>query len=328
MNVFVFSENGSVGATIPICDPIAHVTKLDESIKVRIKTSFDLADISWADVLYLHRPIYPLHLEIIEISKRLKKKVILLIDDDLLSVPIDHPKYFFYKNVELKKRVELATMEADHVVFSNKEILNSFPWVENYSVVHCAYDDELIRSIEYNPDRKKIAYFRGSPTHRKSLLEYSDAIAECGAKHLDWTFIFIGDYPWYVVEKLKNSWYVVSDFMQPEKMWQYLKELRPAINFCPRTDNQFTRSRSDMAFMDATLCGAITLGPDWSLWRHRGVIAYKDVNGFSHEFNSAMNAFDGGDEFSCAIRGGKDFMLENRSYSYSAREHLKILKSI
>lgn len=315
------------------CEPVtiwalSYLERLENSHSVKTMHNFSISDLHWADLIYFHRPSEQWNLDTIELCKKLGKKTICLFDDDLLSLPFDHPGYLRC-NETSKKIVGECAKNSDGFIVTNKEILNSFGGLnENHTIIPPTYPDEELKNSPIDQSNtKKIVLWRGSVS-QKSMLEFSDAISSAGAKHPDWMFAFLGDYPWSVVEKLKNPWYCYNGFIERSQMWQVMKNYAPSICIAPRTDNQFTRSRSDMAFMDGVLCGAITLGPNWDEWDHGGVINYNNTKSFEDDLSSMMHRFNDDKNYNEEFAKGREFAIEYRSHSYAAKKHLEFLRGI
>ena len=52
--------------------------------------------------------------------------------------------------------------------------------------------------------------------------------------------------------------------------------ISPKYSVFPLVDTPFNRAKSNIAYLEAIMCGAIIVAPDWQEWRHPGVINYTD----------------------------------------------------
>ncbi len=118
---------------------------------------------------------------------------------------------------------------------------------------------------------------------------FSDEIVNIAIKHEDHTFGFLNYNPWFITEKIDNS-----RFFKGIDIRQYFLQLqkeRPKLLIVPLVDNEFNRSKSNIAWIEATLCGAVCIAPDFPEWRKPGVITYKDDKEFYSAFDWAINAY-------------------------------------
>ena len=63
-------------------------------------------------------------------------------------------------------------------------------------------------------------------------------------------------------------------------LWQYFDDLakaKPHWLICPLIDNKFNRSKSNIAWIEASWAGAAVIGPELPEWKRPGIINYKDV---------------------------------------------------
>ena len=314
MKILAWQEAKCTGSSLPIVGPLV-------KLGAKITESPTINEIVECDVFYVHRPISPKHVESIVLAKSLGKKVITLNDDDQLSLPMDHFCYFQYADMAVKSSIIQSNTLADAMVLSNEEIKKTYgTYNEKCFVVPCAYPDELYRHSE--GEKAKVVFFRGTNAER-SLREVSKGIIEVANDFKDWEFHFVCKHPWWITENLKNKWYC-WEWMDTERLWTHLKAMRPRIMIAPRVDNQFTRSRSNMAFMDAQICGAETLAPDWEIWRAPSVMNYKNVIDFRTKLRSMMES---GPSYA-ELEQGRKHALKHHSFSSSAEQHKNILSEV
>lgn len=323
-NILAYTNELNNGASIPRVHSLESL-----SHNIRLTTSAKWEDINWADIVMIHRPVDPHHFELCKLVKSLGKKLWIDNDDDQLNLPLDHPSYFIYQKEERKYSIRESNRLADVVTISNPQILKSYNELNSNIVYYpCAYPTNAFEDTNYFPIRNKTIVWRGSSTHKKSLLEYSDAIAQVGKWHLDWSFVFIGDNPWMVTEKLENSWYVWDGFLPPQELWKYMKNLRAAIQIVPLTDNQFTRSRSNMAYLDATIAGANVLAPDWPHWKCPGITNYISKSDFIGKLDNLIDKHDKHINFTSSILEARNYILANQTFEAINKSQIDIIDSL
>lgn len=277
------------GSSIPRVFSVKHLEETGYPVQVQIESNISDFDMHWADVVMIHRAVDETHLNIAKMAKQMGKKLWIDVDDDHLAMPIDHPVYLEYNREDRKTWIREATALADLVTISNPQILESYRSInKNIHYYPCAYDERLMPEPDYSP-RNKVVLWRGSPTHRKSIAEFAPAIAKLDKQFKGWEFIFIGDYPWQMLEGItQNAWYS-GNFKTVQGLWDYSRKVKPAIQMVCLTDNQFTRSRSNMSMIDATIAGAVTVARDWSHFQTPGVFTYKDQVEFVDEMSMLMD---------------------------------------
>ena len=276
IKIFCLTAELESGASIPRINSIKHLEETGYPCQVQVATEICQFNIDWADIVVIHRPVDSGYFEAAKAVKALGKKLWIDNDDDALNFPIDHPAYMQYNRDDRRSFIRESNQLADVMTVSNPQILKSYGELnKNAHYYPCAYDERLMPEPDYSP-REKVILWRGSKTHKAALREFAPAIGRIDAKFKGWKFVFIGDYPWEMIEQIKNNdWYCESGYTPTQKLWHYTRSLKPAIQMVCLTDNQFTRSRSNMAVLDATIAGAVTLAPDWGHFKTPGVFNYE-----------------------------------------------------
>lgn len=237
------------------------------------------------DIVFLQRPYKKDHLDIVEMAKLNGKKVWVDFDDDLFNVPFSNPAYRIYGNDQSKFNIAKIISLADHVTVSTeplKKLLQDPKAVlnKNVTVVPNAFDDNMLKRPE-KVSRKKVVFWRGSQTHHQDLWCFQDEILD---KRINgpkgWTWVFQGDKPWFLYEKLKES----ALFGDPIDIIEYFKILLPRVNplvtIVPLYDTVFNRSKSNIAWIEGCYAGATCLVPRWEGWENPGAVTYSDVTDF------------------------------------------------
>jgi hypothetical protein len=76
------------------------------------------------------------------------------------------------------------------------------------------------------------------------------------------------------------------------KFFSVLKAIKPKINVVPLHDNPFNLGKSNIAWLEATYAGAVTLAPDTPEWRKAGVTNYKDEADFKTKLGFLLSLTD------------------------------------
>lgn len=245
-----------------------------------------------ADIFFLQRPYSKSHLEMVQMAKDNKVPVWVDYDDDLFSVPISNPAYRAYSNPETQNTIAQIIANADCVTVSTPFLKRQLekgpaPLNNNIKVVPNALNDRVFDyRTKPGPDRRKLVLWRGSSTHHKDLHEYLDPIVQAVNSDSTWAWLFQGDKPWFLFERLgKNA--IFADSIDPIQYFKQMHMTKPPVMIVPLHDNEFNRSKSNIAWLEAAFFGAMTIAPDWEEWVRPGCLNYNGINGF-HEALSAV----------------------------------------
>lgn len=302
-------------------------------VNAKITNAPTWQDVADAEIVVVHRPVYERDLGLINLAKKAGAKVWVDADDAYFDVPEDHRAYDFYRLPRTKEIVTQCIERADVVTISNPLLKESFGKLNsNMHVTLCSYS--LKELLQYKlpkwPKREKRICWRGSDTHFKSLKEYGPAMVEASKAFPDWEWYFIGDKPWTFMEDLKRKRLVVNaEYIFPNQLHSYIASIQPAIQVMPLTDNYFTRCRSNMAWMDGLVGGAICIGPDWEHWRVPGVLKYgNSPKEFEDQLLYVMECISKDDDQTLLIEQGWDHMLKNYSWEAINQIQNKILEGL
>jgi hypothetical protein len=149
--------------------------------------------------------------------------------------------------------------------------------------------------------------WRGTASHQKDILLYRDQFLRFFEKNPGAHMTFFGFNPWYVTETIKKDNYThrptvmsVPDFLIT------LRDLRPKLGIVPLVDHGFNRAKSNIAWLELTWAGAVTLVPDWSEWNHPGAITYSDTDSFLNQLDE-MTRYSA-DDLECHHREAWDYI--------------------
>lgn len=275
--------------------PLSHLERhFDFDVIDGEKIEFAWQRIIQCDVLYMCRPSLTESYQIIQIAKNLKKPVISEYDDSYLSIPPTNPRYELYANPIRQLIIKDCMKESDMVICSTKaiadEIVENVPSAKTV-VINNAYDEDLFEMPEKR-NQEKIVLFRAGDTKANDLLVCKDAILKSIFDHPQYTWAFMGFFPEWITsnkdipnERLKlYSWQDISVY------FERLMQLRPEITIVPLEETQFNRAKSNNNFIEATLCGSLTVGPKYlPEFDKPGIIHYHSYEGLAKAFSYAVN---------------------------------------
>ncbi len=217
---------------------------------------------------------------------------------------------------------DVVTVTTEHLAQSLVKLMHTFPdkpvFIKDPSkivVVPNAYDPELMPDIT-QPRRKRnrLVVWRGSDSHAKDLHLFAGEIANTARLYPDWNYEFIGEPFWLAMEEIKkfanpNSLAITAP-QDPVTFFRYMHAQTPEIVVVPLEDISFNHSKSNIAWIEATAAGAVTLAPDWPEWRRPGVINYSDIATFGMRFREVLQ---GKYDTETMWRQSRDFIKDNLS---------------
>lgn len=264
--------------------PLSALRLTESRVAYEAFMDFSWATCSMTDALFMQRPFNEKHRTKFGVYKlNMRKPVWVDYDDDLFNVPEDNPTYKYYNNTQNRKTLQGILEKADFVTVSTEHLAEQYrKFNKNITVVRNALNTHLLGMFDKRLPRNKYMMWRGSETHHRDLLDFAPEIVEVqnsdAAK--EWAFQYIGMNPWYITNNTPHARTFYSEAMDPFIYHDTIYNLAPTCLFVPLHDNVFNRSKSNIAWIEATLAGAICIAPDWEEWRNPGCLNYKNKNEF------------------------------------------------
>lgn len=269
-----------------------HVTFMDKATNITVLSQ---------DVIFMQRPFNEVHFRTAQMVKRCRVPLWVDYDDFLFDVPRDNPNYSLYMNEKVHMHLFQIAKMADIVTVSTKTLKalyekeidagdgNKITLSDNVNLITNAYDKRFHGERILNTGNKLITW-RGSKTHDKDLAHFAMPIVKFMNDHKDWKIEFLGYNPWQLTEQIEPSQVTITDPMEPFLYMEHFKSLQPSIHIVPLHDSIFNRAKSNIAWIEATIAGAVTICPDWDGWRNEGTFRYKDVEEFIQCLTLAASA--------------------------------------
>lgn len=216
------------------------------------------------DVVFLHRPISPDEISVIWMAKQMGVKVWIDIDDLLWKIPLANPANVVFTP---RDRTELmkAFINADAITCSTPALADAI--LKEYNrhavVIPNAWND---RAGDMEPfDEKanpRTIFYRGSNTHDGDLYTHRDAFRPIPGTR----FLFMGTLPWYFAKGYGGHLPVIYHEAWTNNILSYfarIREINPTFFVVPLEDNDFNRAKSNIAAIEATDAGAVTIYPSY-----------------------------------------------------------------
>lgn len=230
--------------------------------------------------LFLERPSSYNDLLIIKLAKQMGLKIILDYDDDCIHLDQFNPMYAFYEQ-DRKNVLECITL-ADEIWVSTAGIKKSFQLFNSkIQVIPNAHNDLLFpmeQKRAFNPETKK-AIWRGGGSHEADVYENVNELINVINDNLDWSFYFIGCRFIYMEQRCGKNYWPVSN-MPLMQYFDHLNTENPNVVFHPLSNTLFNKSKSNIAWLEATYAGAAFFGnTELSEFKERG-FDFKSLSDF------------------------------------------------
>jgi hypothetical protein len=278
-------------------EPLLQIEKDYADVKVLEANEVNWKVLGAIDIVFMQRAAGANNAAMLQMAKDNGKPIWLDYDDDLLEVPQDNPSHSYYSKLDTTKSILKSLSLANVVTVSNPAITDSFTKaltkaqlaIPKFITIPNAFNNFRWKLEKVIDKRNPIVYWRGSNTHVRDLVEHSEDIIHVAAANPNWHWLFIGPYPWMFEGKIKNL--IHQDSLDLIKYMSVLKEVKPAVNIVPLHDNAFNRSKSNIAWLEATYAGAVTLAPDWPEWQRTGIYNYKPYE-FRHKLKHLLTTIN------------------------------------
>lgn len=249
--------------------PLNYAYKNNLGITYEALTSVTYPCLSRYDVILVQRPSLDSELKLIEYCKKIPNlKVWVDFDDDVFHVPSENPSYELYNREATKKVVARSLYLADKITVSTKALKNVFTsflhktdWQGEILLSPNALPMHLLKEPKDKINREDLIVWRGGGSHVKDLLDYKDIIAESHKKYPDFSWLFIGLKPWFLVDIIPESKLLYQPPMEILDYFNMIYTIKPKAFFVALTDNIFNKSKSNIAALEAFYAGASCIAP-------------------------------------------------------------------
>jgi hypothetical protein len=298
-------------------------------------TGFGGRRYTWAelmpyDILFMQRPAHPDWLALAKYCKNLGIKIWVDYDDNLFNLPPYNRVSDTYTDKIKKTMFDILTV-ADEVTVSTPAIQEYFHQMGISSdVIPNALNIQVTpMATEYNwegtkmiPSIQTVEQFvwRGSETHLYDFLYHQEQIVEAMTKRPNTFWSFLGFNPSFItMTQPATKW----KYFIPEDVMIYIdnmRKLKPSVMHVPLVDDGLNQCKSNIAWIEATACGAVTIGPNWPEWQRPGIINYSSFDEYG---SMLMRPLDDARERWGASR---DYIMENLTLTHVNKQRAKIIE--
>lgn len=277
--------------------PLSQLRKDFDDLSLVFPQEVNWSSLSLCDALFLQRPFTAAHLKVAELAKANRVPLWVDFDDDLFSVPAWNPCSSTYNKEDIQKNIATICAMADAVTVSTEPLKEKLqPLSKRTLVIPNALPIQLLgtptkQERDLGPLTEgdgTLVLWRGSQTHRRDLTLAANACVELAQAHPSVTWFFLGDSPWFT-DYMPEMQTITAPPVDPIDYFCLLQKIRPDIVIVPLEDCPFNRSKSNIAFLEATWAGAATLAPkfpEWEGWP--GITHYTSSQGFKQALDGLL----------------------------------------
>lgn len=294
------------------------------------------------DALFLQRPWNNQHIGAAVTARMFGLPVWVDWDDDLTSVSRFNPQYATYPAAPMKAAVAKLMSLADVVSVSTEHLRERLLGLVFSADTPKAVRDQLdagkVRVIpnacawgfNQSPRQKRVVW-RGGTSHNEDVLEFLPAIREVSRlpQFVDWKWTFLGNPPPQVYDAILPGNLDEPGFVDSAHMYMSaFGYLGPWLAIVPLKDNLFNHSKSNLAWIEATCAGAITLGPDWPEWQQPGIVNYDDVPSFKNKLKHALELYGNGTIGAERVAASRKFISESLTLEKVNEQRWEVLREL
>jgi hypothetical protein len=248
--------------------------QIDPSIEVELLPQAQWLFLAGADILFLDSPNTRDYMIAAIIAKEYGLKLWIDFNDNLLDPPMTHPRYNELSDHQAKEAIWKCCELADVITVSTAYLKTVFgKFASNVVIVANAFNDYNLKMSE-KPGENQLIVWRGGDTHWHDLLSVAPQIWKMGEDMPEMQYIFIGTEPnvRHIVTNIQNV--KVTGEYDVVAYHSYLKSLSPAVLIHPIVETPFALGKSNAAWIEATMAGAVAVLPNMSEMIKPGAAIY------------------------------------------------------
>lgn len=298
MNILVYSSSLENVTSFYRCAwPLAKLSKRKKNVtlyygsKQQLMTNW--SDLAWADVLYYQNPTTLDAVQILDKARFLGVQVIVDYDDDYYNVKPDNPRYETLGTHQTKSYVTQACHSACQVWVSTAGVraslmLNAELSHEFIRIIPNAIDIDLPMVWDFKKTHWPRIIWRGGGSHLDDLKCYGGDLVEV-IDRSDWHIEFFGMDPFRAMKFLSQAPKVEHKSINILAFQKKLESMQASLGLALLDDHVFNQSKSNLAWLDYTRAGLVTLAPDYlPEFDQPGVLKFNRDN-FKEVLQQAMN---------------------------------------
>lgn len=268
------------------------------------------------DALFMQRPWQPVHTQLAIQASLMGLPIWMDWDDDYLSIHPSNPHYrqFAYEGAaeamgQLVKLADVVTVSTEELKARIEDLENFNGQTESSRETARAKLEDKVRVVPNacmwglrdavegvpasGPTRQRRVSWRGGHSHELDIGSVLKPMAELSMlpQFSKWEWCFLGDMPWQVTQVMPKERLRAGFGAEPWLYMEALARLDPWVHIVPLAENRFNKCKSNLAWLEASVAGAIVVAPDWPEWRRPGVMLYEGMEGFGRVLRKVMEGY-------------------------------------
>lgn len=294
-NLLVFPSNPTDATSFyRAMGPLAHLRKEVPGLEIHMAPQVTWMHMAMMDGVLMQRPHREIDFRIARQAFRAGLPIWSEFDDDIFNIPTDNPAFDVYMKPESKAAAAGVVAMSHTVTVSTGHLKTIFDRMHPHVMtIPNALMTNIVGRIPRHHAKKRTdaVLWRGGSSHQRDLDTMTPQIIRAMKANPSFTICFQGFHTYELMEQLGEQ--ARRGVMQdPIDYFGALPNLCPKVVIVPLTDNTFNRSKSNIAWIEATFAGAVCVAPDWPEWQRPGVINYRDAEDFERKMSEAIQMSD------------------------------------
>jgi hypothetical protein len=267
------------------------------------------------DVIYVQRPAVnsSVYHTIFKYAELLNVPLWVDFDDYLWEAPSYNPVAHMFNTEESRSVVRTALQQAAAVTVTTQALADAFDPLAKLKpiVIPNAWDPNLqiIKSEGNNGDPLRIMW-RGGHSHGFDLQIGCEFFLNPPENS---KMIFLGHCPEFTFFSPESTT-VIQEHMPCPKFLYTMSTLRPDFVVVPLVDNQFNHCKSDIAYLEATMCGALCIAPAWEPWlSDKNCLCYDPEKPFREQADKFIADWRDPVKRAAAVKEAQQYVREERT---------------
>lgn len=253
--------------------PLGHLRRIMD-IEFQQLNEFNWAVLSQAQILYMVRPATDHDVSLVKMAKKCRVPVWIDYDDHILSIPKSNPSYPFYAKESHQNNIKWLIHNADMVTASVdylRDELQKYRFTSSIVTVPNAFPSHMLYWDEPLIPRKPIISWRGSRTHDKDLSLAHEFYRATQKSLVNWQFHFFGEIDYQTQDIFEPGRAVIHPYSDVIDYMHEFHKSGTSLHLIPLEDNPFNRSKSNIAWIEASWAGAACIAPDFPEFQKPGI---------------------------------------------------------
>lgn len=208
--------------------------------------------------------------------------------DDYNYIPEDHVIYREYKELYDENTFMRIMMLADVVTTTTEYLRQHYSmYNNNVVVIPNAINDSIIKQKKIKQGKNIL--LRAGTHHEHDIYYYKDEIIRVMKNLPDWRLLVLGSDPIFLRKEIEN-YYFVGDIPSVKEYFGFILNSDCSVFLTPLVDDSLNRGKSNIAWQEATISGAVSVVPSWYEINNinEKSFTYCDKVGFLNEFANAV----------------------------------------